>query len=289
MMNHVNLNGQQLKFEEAAILPSNRSFSYGDGVFETIRCLNSQPLFFDKHYQRLRNALYHLKIELSPEFTENYFRLQIQNLLQRNRIYKGARARLSVFRNEGGLYTPSNNTAGFVIIVEPLGTEKFELNAVGYHIDIFRELLKPVNFLSQFKTSSALLFIMAGLWKKEQKLDDCFILNQSESIIESLASNIFLVKGGKLITPSVESGCVDGTMRRTILEIAVKNNIAFIETDGLNENHLLSAEEVFITNAVAGIHWVSAYKDKRFFHTTSSKLVKLLNDEADKQMILFKA
>jgi branched-subunit amino acid aminotransferase/4-amino-4-deoxychorismate lyase len=284
MSNYININGKQHRADEPAINHNNRIFCYGDGVFETIRCLNSQPLFFDKHYLRLRNALYHLKIELSAEFTENYFRLIIYALLQRNRIYKSARARLTVFRNEGGFYTPSNNSAGFLVSVEPLVSEKYELNGAGLHVDIYKDLLKPVNFLSQFKTSNALLFVLAGLWKKEQNLDDCLICNQAGLIIESLASNIFLVKNGKIITPSVESGCVNGTMRQTILEIAAENNIAVIENEGLNENFLVSADEIFITNAIAGINWVSAYKDKRYFHGMASKLLALLNSRVNKQV-----
>jgi branched-chain amino acid aminotransferase len=286
MSNYLNFNGKQIKSEEPVLKHTNRVFCYGDGVFETIRCLNSEPLFFDKHYQRLRNALYHLKIELSAEYTENYFRLIIHNLLQRNRIYKGARARLAVFRNDGGLYTPTNHSSDFLLTVEPLSTENYELNHAGLHIDIYNEIQKPVNILSQFKTSSALFFVMAGLWKKEQKLDDCLILNQSGLIVESLASNIFLVKNDKLITPSVESGCVDGTMRRTILEIAVKNNIPVIETEGINENHLISANEAFVTNAVSGVQWISAYKDKRYFHTMASRLIALLNEEVNNQRVI---
>jgi branched-chain amino acid aminotransferase len=284
MSNYLNYNGQQIKSDTPVLTCTNRAFCYGDGVFETIRCLNSQPLFFDKHYQRLRNALYHLQIELNPEYTENYFRIIIQNLLQRNRIYKGARARLTVFRNEGGYYTPSHNSSGFLLTVDSISAEKFQLNQSGLHVDIYRDILKPVNFLSQFKTSSALMFVMAGLWKKEQNLDDCLILNQSGLVTESLASNIFLVKNGKLITPSVESGCVDGTMRRTILEISSSNQIPVIESEGLKESHLLSADEAFVTNAIAGVNWISAYKDKRYFHTMASRLVAELNNLVDKEI-----
>ena len=284
MSKYLNLNGEQIKADTPVLKHTNRVFCYGDGIFETIRCLNSKPLFFEKHYQRMRNALYHLKIELPAEFTENYFRLHINKLLQRNRIYKGARARLSVFRSEGGLYTPSNNVASYLLTVDSIDTEEYTLNHTGLQIDIFTGLSKPLNFLSQFKTNNALLFVMAGLWKKEQNLDDCILMNQHGNIAETLASNIFFVMKDKIITPSVESGCVDGTMRRTILEIAAKNNIAVLEVDNLTENHLSAADEVFLSNAISGINWIGAYKDKRYFHTLASKLTNWLNLEAENSL-----
>ncbi|MBN2485068.1 MAG: aminotransferase class IV [Bacteroidales bacterium] len=285
MSHYLNINGEQIKADAPVLTHTNRAFCYADGVFETIRCLNSQPLFFDKHYQRLRNALYYLKIELPAEYTENYFGLQVYNLLQRNRIYKGARARLTVFRDDGGLYTPAKCSAGYLLSVEPLPGEKYELNQAGIHAGIFNGLKKPVNYLSQFKTCNALLFVMAGCWKKEQGLDDCFILNQAGAIIETLASNIFLVKNEKIITPSIESGCVDGTMRRNVIELLAQHNLPVIESGGFTETHLLAADEIFITNAIAGINWIGAYKDKRYFHFMSSKITQLLNLEVEKQLI----
>jgi branched-subunit amino acid aminotransferase/4-amino-4-deoxychorismate lyase len=283
MSKYLNLNGHQLLADQPVIRNTNRAFCYGDGIFETIRCLNSQPLFFDKHYQRLRDAAFHLKIDFPAEFTEDFFRQQIYSLLQRNRIYKGARARLSVFRADGGLYTPQDNTAKFLITVEALSTEKFELNQSGLHIDIYKEIVKPVNLFSGFKTSNALLFVMAGIWKKESQIDDCLILNQNGLIIEALASSIYLVKNNILVTPSVESGCVEGTMRRTIFELAKENNIQVVESEGFGESHLINADEIFISNAIAGIQWVGAYKEKRYFHGMASKLQSLLNEKVKEE------
>jgi branched-subunit amino acid aminotransferase/4-amino-4-deoxychorismate lyase len=277
MSKYLNLNSQQFLADQPLIRHTNRAFCYGDGIFETIRCLTSLPLFFDKHYQRLRNAAFHLKIDFPAEYSEEFFRQQIYSLLQRNRIYKGARTRLSVFRADGGLYTPQDNTAKFLITVEPLAAEKFELNQGGLHIDIYKEIVKPVNLLSGFKTSNALLFVMAGIWKKENQLDDCLILNQNGLIVEALASNIYLIKNNILVTPSVKSGCVDGTMRLTILELAAENNIQVVESEGFDESHLINADEIFISNAIAGIQWVGAYKEKRYFHGMASKLLSLLN------------
>jgi branched-subunit amino acid aminotransferase/4-amino-4-deoxychorismate lyase len=278
MSKYACINGQFVKSDEPQLLVSNRSFQYGDGVFETIRCLNSQPLFFEKHFQRLQNALHQLNMILPDEYSENYFIFLIQNLLQKNRIYKGARARLHVFRNEGGYYTPSDNSASFLLTVDAIDSEYFMLNEKGIHIDIYTNITKPINELSQFKTCNALLFVKAGLWKKEQSLDDCLLLNNDGNIIESSASNFFMVTSGKLVTPSIYSGCVDGTMRRTIFEIAAEKNIQLMESDKIQEKHLATADEIFLTNAIQGISWVGAFKNHRYYHNFSSKLTAYLNE-----------
>jgi branched-subunit amino acid aminotransferase/4-amino-4-deoxychorismate lyase len=279
MSKYACFDGRYVKTDEPAIKAGNRAFCYGDGLFETIRCLNSQAIFFEKHYQRLCNSLIQLKINLPAEYTENYFRLIIHNLLQKNRIYKGARARLQVFRNEGGFYTPSDNTAAFLLSADELESEKFMLNEKGLQIDCFTDITKTANRLSSIKSCNALLFVMAGIWKSEQGLDEVFILNQHGFITESLASNVFLVQADKLITPSIASGCIDGIMRRTILEIAAEQNIQVIESDKIQVQHILAADEVFLTNAILGISWVGGYKDRRYFHNFSSKLIKLLNEK----------
>ena len=71
---------------------------------------------------------------------------------------------------------------------------------------------------------------------------------------------------------------------KLIQQIATKNNIAVLEVDNLTENHLSAADEVFISNAISGINWIGAYKDKRYFHMLASKLINLLNPEAEKSL-----
>ena len=117
---------------------------------------------------------------------------------------------------------------------------------------------------------------MAGIHKNEQKLDECILLNDKHHIIETISSNIFAVKNGVLYTPPVSDGCVDGVMRKKIIEIANENKIAVYEIS-IMQNVLLAADELFLTNTIHGIRWVVAYKQKRYFNNTSKKLTEELN------------
>lgn len=284
MSKYMSYNGDFILTNEFRISPDNRAFNYGDGIFETIRCLNSRPLFFSKHYHRLRNALYELQIDLPAQFTEEFFRINIYKLLQKNRIYKGARIRLNIFRSEGGLYTPIDNSAQFVMSVKELSEEEFVLNSEGIIIDVFDEIRKPINSLAQFKTNNALLYIIAAQWKARKKIGDCIIKNQDGFLLEGVSSNVFCVIDKKIITPAIESGCVNGTMRATVFEIADQINIPIVETLRLNEKVLLQADEIFFTNAIQGIVWTVSYKERRYFHFVASKLLAELNKLVAKEI-----
>jgi branched-chain amino acid aminotransferase len=85
------------------------------------------------------------------------------------------------------------------------------------------------------------------------------------------------VKNGVLYTPPVADGCVNGVMRKKIIEIAQANKIAVYEISVM-QNVLLGADELFLTNTINGIRWAVAYKQKRYFNDTSKKLTEKLNE-----------
>jgi branched-subunit amino acid aminotransferase/4-amino-4-deoxychorismate lyase len=278
MSRHINFNGSHIPANEPQIMADNRGFCYGDGIFETIRCLNSQPLFFSNHYHRIADSLKLINIQLPDAYTEQYFRLQINKLLQKNRLYKAARVRLSIFRNQGGFYTPANNSASFIITATEFEDEYFSLPAQGLKTGIYSEQLKPISPLSKLKTSSSLFYVLAGIWKSANKLDDCFILNQEQKIIEGLSSNLFLVKNKVLYTTTNECGCVDGTMRKTIIEIASGNNIEVKYTNGFTEKDIEVVDEILLTNAIQGVHFVSAFRNRRYYHKMGAWFINQLNE-----------
>lgn len=270
-------NGDYKFSDEAVILAENRAFNYGDGIFETIRCLSSHPLFFDKHYQRLKTSLNVLKIELPSEYNEKYFRFHINKLLQKNRIYQGARVRITFYRSTGGLYTPGNNNGEFIMEGNPIQGEKFYQPENGLKIGIYNKDLKPVNRFSHIKSCNSLFYIMAGIWKQENGLDDCLLVNQDGRIIEGLSSNLFLVKNKTIFPTTTSCGCVDGTMRKTVIDISQKIGYKVKELDGFVEDDLLVADEVFLTNAIQGIQHVAGFKERRYYHLISNRIIDELN------------
>jgi branched-chain amino acid aminotransferase len=192
-------------------------------------------------------------------------------------IKEGGKCRISLDRVNGGTYLPDSNEVTFFIEVYPYETNNFELNSKGLEVDQYMEIRKQRNFLSNYKTKNGLIYVMAAIHAGEKKLDDVLLINEQGGILESSSCNVFVVSNGVLYTPGLEEGCLAGTMRMQVINLALSNGIKVYECNILPQN-LLAADELFFTNAIRGINWVSGYRTKRYFNNMSRKFVALLND-----------
>lgn len=274
-------NGVLLEQQNFSFPLSNRSFRYGDGFFETIRCSHTQPLWWPYHFQRIHRSAGLLKMVLPDSFTQQKTEEQIHELLDSNKLNKGARLRLSFFRAPGGFYKPQNNSVEYIMETEELESDKYSLNKAGLNVGVYSQLRKACNMLGGIKSCSAQLYVMASLYAEEKNWNDAVILNETGHVAEATSSNIFMVSGNTVYTPDLDQACVDGVMRRVILDIGNKHGYKFVECAILPDD-LLKADEVFITNAIKGIQWVKGIKNKRYYHEVSSALIELLQKESEK-------
>ena len=275
---YICLNGKMTPAGEPSLFHTNRAFSYGDALFETIHGNGTRLQFFDDHYHRLESGMSFLGMEMNPDLEKERLESVIIKLLNKNHLYGGVRIRLSVFRNNGGFYTPVTNSCSFLVETLPLPHDHYHINENGLKTTVFKTLRKQPDKLSNLKTANSLLYIKAGLFRIHSGMDDCFILNTQNRVAECISSNIFLMKNGTLMTPALSEGCVDGIMRKQVIRIAEKENIKCLEIQ-LSENDLISADECFLTNAISGIRWVVAYGQKRYFSKTARRLILSLNSE----------
>ncbi|MBN4065863.1 aminotransferase class IV [Candidatus Amoebophilus asiaticus] len=259
----INHNGYIADSSKAIFSCHNRAFRYGDGLFETIRMINGKIKLLKEHYHRLSKGMHLLKMHIPDQFSISFFDNLIKELLKKNSLTQNARIRVTIYRNEGGLYVPFDNAISYLIEVEPLKSEVCQLNEKGYKIDIFSEAYKPTYPLSNLKTTNCLIYILAGLYKTENDLDDCVIMNSNNHIAEAISSNIFIYQNKLLLTPSLNDGCVEGIMRNQIIQLAKDNDIQISERS-LTYHDLANADEVFLTNAIDGIKWVGQFKDKMY-------------------------
>ena len=273
------LNGQTLDGAKAVFNVDNRSFRYGDGLFESIRAINGHLQLFDIHFKRFMAGTEALKLKLPKEWTKEYFSDQVLSLLEEKGISKNARVRMSFFRTAGGFYEPSSNKAEFLIEAEPMKEKGYPLNSEGYNLDLYNDAEKPTNLFATYKTSNSLVYVLAAIYKKEHGLDDCFLLNSKSRVIETIDSNIFLVRNGEISTPPTTEGCVAGVMREHLLGVMEANQIKYNKTP-ISLEDLFSAEEIFLTNSISGVHWVKKYKSKEY----SLGIAKILSDHLNKNL-----
>ena len=264
IFNHKILNKKELKFSV-----DNRAFLYGDGLFESVKIINSKPFNLEVHLKRLFSASILLDLQISA--SKKDFRNKIELLIKENKIIKGGNLKIIVFREKGGKFLPENNSTSFLIMSEKSENNLFKLNKNGLALGLFRDQLKPKGELSNYKTISALQSVMCSLDARKKEKDDCLMFNSENNIIESSNSNVFYVKDKVIYTPKLLEGCVDGTMRKCILDL---KNLDFniIETEVKIED-ILNADEVFLSNAISGIRWVSSIEDSKFSQQNVSQLL----------------
>ncbi len=150
------------------------------------------------------------------------------------------------------------------------------MNEEGITIGVFRDIKKPFNKLSELKSGNALLYVLASEFTKEQKLDDCLLLNDAGRIAEGSNANVFVVKDNLIYTPLLSEACLDGVMRMVMLSVSKRAGIELIETT-INEDFLKTADEVWLTSASRGIRWVGSCEGKAFGNGKAKEFVGLLN------------
>ncbi len=270
-------NGEFIRKSELNISLNNRAFKYGDGVFETIRIIKKEPLFYYEHIKRLSLALELLKIEFSLNFLKTDLKQNIVRLLNANKFFSGARIRITFFRAGEGLYTPTNNKMEYLIEASELENEYYTLNRRGLKIGIYNEVKLTYTEFSNFKTINSLPYVLAGIYKKQNGFDDCILVNNENNLIEGVSSNLFILRNNILYTSGAQSGCVEGIMKNIIIDIALSKSMTVFDEALLTENDLLNADEVFMTNVIIGVQWVLSYKKKRFYNKFSRVLISELN------------
>jgi len=113
----INFNGDSSAAEN--ILTQNRAFLYGDAVFETLKIVQGKVLFLEDHYFRLMASMRILRMEIPMNFTMEYFEEQLLFVVKSNGLEDAARARITIYRNDGGYYLPTTNTISFLIHTSP--------------------------------------------------------------------------------------------------------------------------------------------------------------------------
>jgi branched-chain amino acid aminotransferase len=273
----INFNGS-LVSNNTNLLTHNRAFLYGDAVFETVKIVNSKILFLEDHYFRLMSSMRIVRMEIPMNFTMEYLEEQILSLSKAKELETSSRARITVYRNDGGYYLPKNNTVSFLISVEGLVEKSYSINQNEYIVDLYTDFYVAKQLLSSIKTTNKLINITASIFAKENDLDNCLLLNDSKNVIEALQGNLFMLKGDSLITPPVSEGCLNGIMRKQIQSLAKTiQNITVVE-ETISPFDLQKADELFITNVIKGIQPITKYRKKEFTTDFSKLILKKLNE-----------
>jgi branched-chain amino acid aminotransferase len=273
----INFNGTIVS-EDTNILTQNRAFLYGDAVFETVKIINSKILFLEDHYFRLMASMRVVRMEIPMNFTMEYIEEQILSVASTSNLSSSSRARITVFRNDGGYYLPKINTVSFLISITAIEQILYSFNQEKYEVDLFKDFYVSKQLLSSIKTTNKMLNITASIFASENGFENCLLLNDSKNVVEAIQGNLFMLVGNKLITPPVSEGCLNGVMRKQVLAFAKKMDNLEVVEEAISPFDLQKADELFVTNVIKGIQPITKYRKKEFDVVLSKVLLEKLNE-----------
>ena len=277
----VNFNGELLHEEATFLNHQNRGLRYGDSLFETFRSVNGKLFFWEDHYFRLMASMRMLRMEIPMNFTMEFLESKIQDTLAANNLTQSpTKVRFSVFRREGGLYLPKTNDIHFVIETLPIDNPFYILEDSAYEIELFKDFYVNPDMLSTLKTNNKIINVVGSIFAQENGYQNCLLLNNLKHVVEALNGNIFLIKGKEIKTPPLVNGCLNGIIRKKLIEILNKLEEYTLEEAPISPFELQKADEIFITNSIMGIRPVTKYRKKEFANGVAKDLIGKLNAAA---------
>ena len=249
MLNETNacwLNGQIVPSERAVVSVFDHGLLYGDGVFEGIRFYNHKTFCLSEHLQRLRDSALVLRIMLS--YTEEELTKAVNELITECGQKEGY-IRLVITRGNGslGIDPASCQQPTVFMIASPLSIVPENKRQQGLKLMISAVRRMPVDVLDpRVKSLNYLNNVMAKMQATIAGMDEAVMLNATGNIAEGSADNVFVVKEGRLFTPDVSSGALQGITRHIVIRLARDSGIDVVESR-LSPYDLYTADECFLT------------------------------------------
>lgn len=274
----INIDGELKSSDNATIAYNNRGTFYGDGIFETIRCFNGQPLLFEAHYFRLMSGMRILRMDIPDTFTPEFIEESVINLLNHNQLNTGhARIRFTVWRQTGGLYSPLNNGVHYSIHSSKLdGSYQNDINRTA---ELFKDHYVLSGLLNTIKSTNKIVNVLAGRYALDNDYEELFLVNEKKMITEGISGNVFVRTGNKVKTPPVLDGCLNGLMREQVIQQLKRMLDYDVIEETLSPFELQRADEIFTTNVVKGIQSVDKYRKKEFNRVLATELLEIFNDK----------
>ncbi|RYF90919.1 MAG: hypothetical protein EOO03_02630, partial [Chitinophagaceae bacterium] len=174
-----------------------------------------------------------------------------------------------------GLHDAKNHQPNYTIETLPLASQGAQLNSNGLQVCIYRDAIKVADGFSNLKHNNFLPYFMAALYAKHEQCNDAILLNQYGRVADSTIANVFIIKDDVIYTASLQEGCVAGTIRQSLVKELPALGWQVIEGQ-ISEDMLLHADEVFLTNAIYNIRWVSGIGKSKYYNRATSKIFQQL-------------
>jgi branched-chain amino acid aminotransferase len=238
---YVNHNGQLLPLEQARLSPGQAGLLSGWGLFTTLRILRGEPFAFERHWHRLQKDA--LRTRVPFPFDSLQVLAQLRGLLRHNEVREGT-ARIYAIYNRVGFWQGSEDLPEVDLLLCTAGLPAYREQARLTVAENGRYAASP---LAGVKVTSWLQNVWSLQGAQQQGFDEVIMLNERGEVAECTAANLFCVRQGRVLTPPLSSGCLEGVTRSVLLEVAPAAGFP-IEEAVLLPRDFFAADEVFITS-----------------------------------------
>lgn len=246
------MTGKLVEESEAMISVFDHGLLYGDGVFEGIRVYNNRVFLLKEHIDRLFNSAKAIALEI-PMSKEELV-TAVADTCKANELENGY-VRLIVTRGKGslGLNPYLCKNPEIIIIAAEIqlypkdfyenGLKIVTVGTVRNHPEAINPRIKSLNYLNN---------VLAKIEAINAGCMECIMLNHKGEVAEASGDNIFTIKNGKLYTPSIYSGALEGLTRNKVISLA--ENLGYsVNEVSMQRYDLYTADEVFLTGTAAEI------------------------------------
>lgn len=245
--------GRLIPADELRISPFDRGLTVGLGLFETLLAIDGRPVFLDRHLARHADGCQRLGW---PELTAETIRPATRDLLTANGLEKG-RARVRIFRTAGEGLREDLAAGADARLVMTAG--RVSSGSAPVSLTLSPWIRNERSALAGLKAASYAENILALSAARKAGFDEPLFLNSRGEICEAATANLFIVKGERIFTPPLASGCLPGVTRAWLLETAG----AQAEERVLSPADMEAADEWFLTSAVRGVIPIDRWEGKR--------------------------
>ena len=270
---HVFHNDSLQPIEKVRLSPGQAGLICGWGIFTTMRISRGEAFAYERHWRRLEKDAAIIRLPIL--YTAAKVRVNLHEVIRANKVSEGS-ARVYLVYNSVGFWQSEEQRplVDLIIYSAPL-PEYREPIRLGLR-EHGRHAASP---LAGVKSISWLPNVWAVTEAQKEGFDEVVLLNERSEIAECTAANIFAVRNGKVYTPPLNSGCLEGVTRGILFEIAPEAGIPVVE-QALRPDDLYSADEVFITSTNRNLLGVSEIAGRRIA-TAPGPVTQQLNELFD--------
>ena len=242
----ININGVIAAAEDAKISVLDHGFLFGDSIYETLRTYRNKPFLFSKHYVRLERSAASIFLRLPWSMEKTL--LEIRRTIEAAHNTGESRIRVTITRGVGdvGPDPDSCGTPNVVIFASPL--QELPLSIYENGVDVVISSLYRSRQFSDAKTGNLLRSVLAVREAKAAGAFEAISLTAEGKISDGITSNIYLVQGSRLLTPSAEAGILEGITRGAVLELARRDGLEVVE-GVFDLAEIGKSEEMFLTSS----------------------------------------